>query len=482
MNKNIIIALDLGSSKISAMMAQRTEDGKLEILNCQTIHHKPKDTPIRNGVVNNKSIVTSNIQEIISRLRNHVLLTGRNITSAYIGLGGRTLTSKVFCVEKEYEQDTELDEQELRNLEQMAKDQMEQRGNIIYEVIPQEFNLDDVEIVNPEGCTARKVKARFLIVSSKIAFEERITPATSRVPLAQQGCVISAIAEANFVMTDHEKEMGCAMINFGAETTSIVVYKNGFIRHVAVVPFGSNSISEDLTTLRLTSNQAEEMKRKFGYAMVDCVQKSKKITIQLPGQTSIETNQIEVAKIIQARIDEIMDQVCKEIDESGFFSDLSDGIVITGGGSQLHSIEQFVAFKTGMTVRKADFSELVQPNVDPQWIRPENSVLLGLLYNAETEDDCTTPKIIPQEVPESPKAKDDPGVTQIASHTSSTETDSSNGRHPEQEKTNTDNSGRKGKGRLGNLIQKASQKAGAFAEEFFFQDTDDHFTDDQKNK
>lgn len=82
MNKNIIIALDLGSSKISAMMAQRTEDGKLEILNCQTIHHKPKDTPIRNGVVNNKSIVTSNIQEIISRLRNRIA----NRTQHYIGI------------------------------------------------------------------------------------------------------------------------------------------------------------------------------------------------------------------------------------------------------------------------------------------------------------------------------------------------------------------------------------------------------------
>lgn len=477
MNKNIIIALDLGSSKISAMMAQRAEDGRLDILNCQTINHKPKDTPIRNGVVNNKSIVTSNIQEIVSRLRNHVQLTGRNITSAYIGIGGRTLTSKLYSVQQHYDKDTELDEQEIDRLAQLAKDQMEQRGDIIYEVIPQEFVLDDAEVVNPEGCTAREVTARFLIVSSKIAFEERITPATSRVPLAQKGCVMSAIAEANIIMTDHEKEMGCAMVDLGAETTSVVVYKNRFIRHVAVIPFGGNSISEDLTTLRLTSHQAEEMKCKYGYAMVDCVEKPKKITIQLPGQTSIETNQIEVAKIIQARIDEIMDQVCKEIDDSGYYTELSDGIVITGGASELRSLEQFISFKTGMRVRKADLSELVKPHVNPQWMRPENSVLLGLLFNAETDDDCTTAKEIPQEVPESPKAKDDPGVTLIAT-TSAAETSGASGQ-PIPEKTNTDNS-KRSKGRLGNLFQKASKKAGEIAEEFFFQDTEDHFSDTKK--
>jgi cell division protein FtsA len=209
------------------------------------------------------------------------------------------------------------------------------------------------------------------------------------------------------LVSPREKELGCVLIDFGAETTTVVVYADNFIRHMAVIPFGGKTITQDIRDLKVTLVDAENLKKTFGYALASLDKQPKAIKLESPlqGQDDILVKTKVMNAIIEARLDEILDMVFMQVEKSGFMDRLSAGIIITGGASQLRGLSELIEMKTGLKTRQGNFEQLLVNPEDAKQLTQAHSLLLGLV-NFGTED-CQliekTIEIQPVETPPMPQ-------------------------------------------------------------------------------
>ncbi len=375
-----IVAIDLGSSKIAGMVAQKDSKGLLKILAVES----EKSVGISRGLINNPSEAAHCVGRLVKKLQNRVNI---EIGKIYVGRGGHTLKSAVNEVPRFFDSDTELTKEILKSLDE-KNDSLELENLKAYENFEQESVLDGQVQANPLGCVCKHVVARYLLVLGKKELDDRICSCLERIPQEYAGLLTSPIAISESLITSHEKELGCAVIDFGAETTSVVVYAKNYMRHVAVVPFGGQSISKDIEDLQVTAPDAENLKKAYGNALVALETQPKTITVPespLHGKNEHKVQTRTLATVIEARIDEILEMVCMEIDKSTYAKQLRAGIIITGGGSQLKGLSELVELKTGMKVRQGNFDHLLSDISDKQYISPTHALLMGLV-NAGNED------------------------------------------------------------------------------------------------
>lgn len=368
-----IVAIDLGSSKIAGMVAQKDSKGLLKILAVES----ETSEGIRRGLVTNPSEAAHCVGRLVKKLQNIVKI---EIGQVYVGRGGHTLKSIVNKVSDFFDDDKELSEEIIKILDD-KNDSLEFENAKVYENFEQEFMLDGQPQANPIGCTCSHIEARYLLVLGKKELDDRICSCLERIPQELAGLFTSPIVMSDSLITPHDKELGCVVIDFGAETTSVVVYANNFIRHIAVVPFGGKTITQDIKDLQVTTTDAENLKKKFGCALVALEDQPKTITLQSPlhgdGEHKVHTRNL--AAIIEARMDEIMEMVCMEIDKSGYAKQLRAGVIISGGASQLRGLPELIGIKTGMKVRLGSFEHLLSDTDDIQQISPSHALLMGLL-------------------------------------------------------------------------------------------------------
>lgn len=367
---NYIVAVDLGSSKIAGMVAQRNEEGLLNILAVET----EPSMGIRRGLVINHSEAANCVSRIVKKLQNRVKI---DIGKVYVGLGGHTLKTALNKVPSVFDGEQELTDQRLRELYQQAEAASFENASV-YEIQEQEFLVDGEQEFNPLGCFCSHVEANYLMVIGKPGINERLCKCVERIPKGLAGLYTAPIAVSEALVTPDDKELGCAVIDFGAETTSVVVYADHYMRHMAVIPLGGKTVTQDIRDLQVTAADAEKLKKNFGYALVSMDKEPKAITIKSSvGDHTVHTRDLN--GIIEARMDEILDMVCEEIYKTGYFGKLGAGIIITGGASQLRGIDQLLSIKTGTRVRVGGFTHLLTPETDEQYLAPNLSLLIGLL-------------------------------------------------------------------------------------------------------
>ena len=206
---------------------------------------------------------------------------------------------------------------------------------------------------NPVGMSGRRLEANFHIVIGKVASAKNIQKCVNRANIAVNALVLEPLASADAVLTTDEKEAGVALVDIGGGTTDIAVFYDGIIRHTAVIPFGGNVITKDIKEgCSILSRQAEQLKVQFGSALGDMEPENKIVSIKgISGREPKEISLKTLANIIQARMEEIIEAIIFEIENSGYADRLGAGISLTGGGSMMKNLPQLMNFKTGMDVR-----------------------------------------------------------------------------------------------------------------------------------
>ena len=352
MEKNISVGLDIGTTKIVAMVGSRNEFKKLEILGIG----KSQSLGVHRGVVNN---ITQTIESIKYAIEEARVESGKqHIKEVVVGIAGqhiRSLQHSDYITREN--PDKVIDNNDIDELINQVYKLVMLPGEEIIHVLPQDFKVDgQSEIKEPIGMYGSRLEANFHIVVGQVSSIRNIGRCIKSAGLEMGDITLEPLASADAVLSDEEKEAGIALIDIGGGTTDVAIFKDSIIRHTAVIPFGGNVITEDIKEgCSIIGNQAEQLKVKFGSAWPGENKETEIVAIPgLLGRDPKEISLKTLSKIINARVVEIIEQVYLEIKNYGHDEakkKLIGGIVLTGGGSQLKHLKQLVEYVTGMDTR-----------------------------------------------------------------------------------------------------------------------------------
>lgn len=344
----IIVGLDIGSTKIACIVGRKNEYGKIEILGLG----KSPSLGVNRGVV-------ANIQHTVDSIRTAVAeaeqRSGVEIRVVNVGIAGqhiRSLQHRGNIMRNSIEE--EISQIDVDNLVENMYKLVLPPGEEIIHVIPQEFIIDNEQgIRTPIGMSGICLEANFHIITGQVAAAKNLEKCVSKAQLEISDLILEPLASAEAVLSAEEKEAGVVLVDIGGGTTDIAIFQDNIIRHTAVIPLGGNVITEDIKEgCSILKNQAEALKINFGSALASENRDEEIVSIPgLKGRDPKEISLKNLANIIQARVEEIIEHVHYEIRTSGYENKLIAGIVLTGGGSQLKHIAQLTSFITGMDTR-----------------------------------------------------------------------------------------------------------------------------------
>ena len=380
--QNIFVGLDIGTTKIVALIGSLNEYGKLKIIGVG----KSKSLGVHRGVVNN---ITQTIQSIQSAVNEAELNSSEKIEKVIVGIAGQHIRS---LQHSDYitrtNSDTVIDDDDLEKLINQVHKLVMLPGEEIIHVLPQEYKVDgQSEIKEPIGMYGGRLEANFHVVVGQVSSIKNIGRCIKSAGLSMGNITLEPLASSEAVLSREEKEAGVALIDIGGGTTDLAIFKDGIIRHTAVIPFGGNVITEDIKEgCSIIEKQAELLKIKFGSAWPGENKDTEIVSIPgLRGRDPKEISLKTLSKIINARVVEIIEQVHLEIKNYGNDEQkkkLIGGIVLTGGGSQLKHLKQLVEYITGMDTRIGYPSEHLAGETNKSHTEPMFSTAVGLLLNA----------------------------------------------------------------------------------------------------
>jgi cell division protein FtsA len=359
-DQDIIVGLDIGTTKIAVLIGTKNEFGKIEILSIG----KSESIGVQRGVV-------VNIQDTIESIKIATADAVKNldirssedqskkleveIGEVIVGIAGQHIKSLQHHGKmKRSETEDEVNQKDVDSLIDNMHQLIMEPGEEIIHVIPQDYMVDKERgIKNPIGHAGSVLEGNFHIITGHVSAIKNIYKCVSRAGLSVEDLQLEPLASSASVLSEEEKEAGVVLVDIGGGTTDIAIFHDGIIRHTAVIPFGGNVISEDIKEgCNIIKAQAESLKVKYGSALAAESQENEVICIPgLRGRPKKEISVKSLANIIQARMEEILELVLFEIKNSGYEKKLAAGIVVTGGGAQLKHITQLVEFITGMDCR-----------------------------------------------------------------------------------------------------------------------------------
>jgi cell division protein FtsA len=347
-NSPIVVGLDIGTTKICVTVGRRSEHGKIEVLGMG----KAESAGVTRGVVSN---IQKTVQAIMLAVEEASAQSNVDVKVVNVGIAGqhiKSLQHRGILTRKEL--NIEIQRKDIDKLiEDMYKLVMPPGEEIIH-VLPQEFTVDNEPgIKDPIGMAGVRLEANFHIISGHVSAVKNILKCVGNAGLETQELILEPLASSESVLSEEEKEAGVVLVDIGGGTTDLAIFHEGIIRHTAVIPFGGNSVTEDIREgCSVMRNQAELLKTRFGSALAE--ENKENEIICVPGLRGREPKEISVknlAYVIQARMEEIIEHVYYEIKSSGYEKKLIAGIVITGGGAQLKHLPQLVEFVTGLDSR-----------------------------------------------------------------------------------------------------------------------------------
>ena len=357
----LVVGLDLGTTKIAAIVGRRNEFGKVEILGVG----KAESLGVNRGVV-------VNIEQTVASIKAAVTIAADkanvDIGEVIVGIAGQHIKSMQHRgMITRQSLDDEVNQKDIDNLIDNMHRLVMSPGEEIIHVIPQEYIIDSESgIKNPIGHAGIRLEGNFHIITGQVSAVKNIFKCVDRAGLQTVDLHLEPLASADAVLSDEEKEAGVVLVDIGGGTTDVAIFYDGIIRHTAVIPFGGNIITDDIKEgCGIIRTQAEQLKVKFGSALSQENQENEIISIPgLRGRPHKEISVKFLAQIIQARMEEILEFVLFEIKSSGYERKLAAGIVVTGGGSLLKHLPQLVMLTTGMDCRIGTPNEHLAGNDD----------------------------------------------------------------------------------------------------------------------
>ena len=376
MESEIIVGLDIGTTKIACIVGRRNEFGKIEILG----YGKTDSIGVKRGFVAN---IENTVQSIMTAVTQAEQKSGVDIKYVNVGIAGqhiRSLQHRGNIIRED--PDKEINAVEIDRLTQNMYKLSMAPGEEIIDVIAQEYIIDgEVGIRQPIGMLGNTLEANFHIIIGQTAAAKNILKCIKKANLEMVDLILEPIASAEAVLSDEEKEAGVALVDIGGGTTDIAIFQDNIIRHTAVIPFGGEVVTEDVKEgCTIIKKHAEELKVKFGSALASENREDEVVAIPgLRGRPPKEITLKNLASIIQARMEEIIEQMYFEIKNSGFEKKLIAGIVLTGGGAQLKHIDQLAEFSTGMDTRIGYPNEHLANDVPDEMASPMYATGIGLV-------------------------------------------------------------------------------------------------------
>ena len=344
----IIVGLDIGTTKICAIIGRKNEYGKLEVLG---MGKAVSDGVIR-GIVTNIDKTVHAISKAISEAEEQA---GIDIRVVNVGIAGQHIKSAVHHGSITRKSNDE--EITIEDVDRLTNDMYRiviPPGSEIIHVMPQDYVVDYEDgIKDPVGMSGVKLEANFHVITAQTNAINNVNKCVRKADLKIENLILEPLASSLAVLSDEEKEAGVCLVDIGGGTTDIALFYDNIIRHTAVVPFGGNIITTDIKQgCSVMQHQAEQLKVRFGKAIAEETNPNEIVSI--PGLRNRPPKEISIknlAHIIEARMEEIIELVHTEIITSGYEKKLAGGLVITGGGSQLQNVNQLFEYMTGMDAR-----------------------------------------------------------------------------------------------------------------------------------
>lgn len=371
-----IAAIDLGTTKVVVTLGEKTEYG-IKVI---SIAESPVVGISRGEVVNIGEVMNS-LKPLIDTVKKE---SGIDFKDVYVGISGQFIKSynDINKTIRKYP-DMLIEKDEIQRMErEMFKSRVGANEKILH-VVPQFYKVDDrSQITSPVGMPGEQIEGNYKLFISTITPMKMAKNLVERCGLNVKKFFLGSFSSAASVLTEEEKELGVALVDFGGGTTDLLVYHDNIIRHASVTPFGGNSVTEDLKTgCNVLKRVAEQIKIQYGDCFSEFAPDNKTVTIPTSGGRDVREISFKfISYIIEARVEEIFEAVLHEIENSGYADKLSAGIVVTGGSSAMNHLVQLIHFKTGFNARVVSPSiNNISPESIPEAFKATNSTAIGLL-------------------------------------------------------------------------------------------------------
>jgi cell division protein FtsA len=374
--KEFIVAIELGSSKVTGIAGQKNLDGSIQIL---AVVKEDSSSFIRKGVVYNIDKTAQCLTSIIKKLETQLKT---EITQVYVGVGGQSIRSVKNVIAKDLPSEAIVTQDMVIELMD-ANRSMKYQDQEILDAAVQEYKVGSQLQLDPVGIQATHLEGNFLNILERHSFYKNLNKCFETACINVAEMYLAPLALADSVLTEAEKRSGCALVDLGADTTTVSVFSKNILRHLAVIPLGSNNITKDIATLQMEEADAERMKLKYASAFTDNSEIDNDLKYSIDTDRQIESRKF--IEIVEGRLEEIIENVWYQI-PSDYYDKLLGGIILTGGGSNMKNIEKAFANHTHVDkIRVAKFvTQTILSNND--LIKAHNGTMntvLGLLIKGD---------------------------------------------------------------------------------------------------
>ena len=351
MSTEIIVAIELGSSKMTGIAGRKNLDGSIQVL---ALVKEDSSTFIRKGVVYNIDKTAQCLTTIINKLQKQLK---RTITQVYVGVGGQSIRSIRNVIAKDLSNDTVV-------TQEMVVELMDANRNVVYpdqeilDAAVQEYKVDSQYQLDPVGIQCNRIEGNFLNILQRKSFYKNLNMCFEAAGINIAELYLAPLALADSVLTETEKRSGCALVDMGADTTTVSVYSKNILRHLAVIPLGSNNITKDIASLQMEENEAEKLKLKYASAYTDNSEIDNNMKYSIDNDRQVESRKF--IEIVEGRLEEIIANVWCQVPEE-YCDKLLGGIILTGGGSNMKNIE--TAFQNYTHIEKIRVAKFVMPTI-----------------------------------------------------------------------------------------------------------------------
>lgn len=353
--KDFVVAIEFGSSKVTGIAGKKNSDGSITVL---AYAREESSSFIKRGMVYNIDKTAQCLINIRGKLEKSLKAV---IGKAYIGISGQSLHSVHNNIELPLAANTVIAKDTVDDLKRANREHAYE-GSELLQVIPQEYKVGQNYQLDPVGVVSDSIEGHYANIIARTAIRSNIEKSLALASIQVADYIIAPLALAECVLTDAEKRSGCALVDLGAQTTTVSVYKNNILRHLTVIPLGANNITKDISAQQIEEEDAEELKLKYGCAYTEeSDSENEEIkTYKVTDERDIEVKLLN--DIVESRVEEIIANVSEQIRQSGYANDLMSGIILTGGGSNLKNME--LAFKKRTNFEKIKTAKFVNQTID----------------------------------------------------------------------------------------------------------------------
>ena len=374
--KEFIVAIELESSKMTGIAGQKNLDGSIQIL---AVVKEDSSSFIRKGVVYNIDKTAQCLSSIVKKLESQLKT---EINQVYVGVGGQSIRSVKNIITKDLPSETIVTQDMVIELMD-ANRNMKYQDKEILDAAVQEYKVGSQYQLDPVGIQATRLEGNFLNILERTSFYKNLNKCFEAAGINVAEMYLAPLALADSVLTETEKRSGCALVDIGSDTTTVSVFSKNILRHLAVIPLGSNNITKDIATLQMEEADAERMKLKYASAFTDNNDIDNELKYSIDTERQIESRKF--IEIVEARIEEIIENVWYQI-PSEFYDKLLGGIILTGGGSNMTNIEK--AFANHTHIEKIRVAKFVTQTIisNNEIIKTHNGTMntvLGLLIKGD---------------------------------------------------------------------------------------------------